>query len=232
MELNYSGRNITISDRFREYVDEKITKVDQLATKIQRIDVKVVKEAHARDQSTALSVELTVVGRGPAIRAEARGADKFAAFDVAFAKLLERLRKARDKRKVHRGNHAPVAVHQATSALPVVPTDKSLVEETLAAQAAAEAAEVEANTEYSPVVIRRKSFPAEVMSVDDAVDRMELVGHPFYLFVDEATGEHSVVYGRTQYQYGVITLDASLSAETESTPETRGYRDKAMATEG
>lgn len=199
MELNYSGRNITISDRFREYVDEKMTKVDQLATKIQRIDVKVVKETHARDQSTALSVELTVVGRGPAIRAEARGADKFAAFDVAFAKLLERLRKARDKRKVHRGNHAPVAVHQATSALPVVPTDKSLVEETLAAQAAAEAEEAEANAEYSPVVIRRKSFPAEVMSVDDAVDRMELVGHPFYLFVDEATGEHSVVYGRTQY---------------------------------
>ncbi|ALD64360.1 ribosome hibernation-promoting factor, HPF/YfiA family [Glutamicibacter soli] len=232
MELNYSGRNITISDRFREYVDEKITKVDQLATKIQRIDVKVVKETHARDQSTALSVELTVVGRGPAIRAEARGADKFAAFDVAFAKLLERLRKARDKRKVHRGNHAPVAVHQATSALPVVPTDKSLVEETLAAQAAAEAEEAEANAEYSPVVIRRKSFPAEVMSVDDAVDRMELVGHPFYLFVDEATGEHSVVYGRTQYQYGVITLDASLSDETESTTETRGYRDKAMATEG
>lgn len=232
MELNYSGRNITISDRFREYVDEKITKVDQLATKVQRIDVKVVKETHARNQSTALSVELTVVGRGPAIRAEARGADKFAAFDVAFAKLLERLRKARDKRKVHRGNHAPVAVHEATSALPVVPTDKSLVEETLAAQAAAEAAEAEESAEYSPVVIRRKSFPAEVMSVDDAVDRMELVGHPFYLFIDEATGEHAVVYGRTQYQYGVITLDASLSAESESTVETRGYRDKAMATEG
>ena len=231
MELNYSGRNITISDRFREYVDEKITKVDQLATKIQRIDVKVVKEAHARDQSTALSVELTVVGRGPAIRAEARGADKFAAFDVAFAKLLERLRKARDKRKVHRGSHTPVAVHQATSALPVVPTEKSLVEETLAAQAAAEAAETEANREYSPVVIRRKSFAAEVMSVDDAVDRMELVGHPFYLFIDEATGAHSVVYGRTQYQYGVITLDPSLNANEESAIETRGYRDKAMASE-
>ena len=219
MELNYSGRNITISDRFREYVDEKITKVDQLATKVQRIDVKVLKEAHARDQSTALSVELTVVGRGPAIRAEARGADKFAAFDIAFAKLLERLRKARDKRKVHRGNHTPSS-------------GKTLVEETIEAQKAAEAAEAEVNAEYSPVVIRRKSFPAEVMSVDDAVDRMELVGHPFYLFIDEATGEHAVVYGRTQYQYGVITLDPSLNANEEATKETRGYRDKALAAEG
>ncbi|QIV88609.1 ribosome-associated translation inhibitor RaiA [Glutamicibacter mishrai] len=232
MELNYSGRNITISDRFREYVDEKITKVDQLATKVQRIDVKVLKESHARDQSTALSVELTVVGRGPAIRAEARGADKFAAFDIAFAKLLERLRKARDKRKVHRGNHTPVAVHEATSTLPTVSSDKSLVESTLEAQKAAEAAQAEEEAEYSPVVIRRKSFPAEVMSVDDAVDRMELVGHPFYLFIDEATGEHAVVYGRTQYQYGVISLDPSLSSNEEATTETRGYRDKALATEG
>ena len=229
MELNYSGRNITISDRFREYVDEKIAKVEQLATKVQAIDIKVVKEAHARHSSDALSVELSVIGRGPAIRAEARAEDKFAAFDVAFAKLLERLRKARDRKKVHRGNHTPKAVHEATGALPIASTDKSLVEQTLEAQAAAESAEAGEDQDYSPVVIRRKVFPAEVMSVDDAVDRMELVGQPFYLFIDEATGDHSVVYGRTQYQYGVITLDPSLSSEDEVTAETRGYRDKALA---
>lgn len=98
-----------------------------------------------------------------------------------------------------------MAVHEATSTLPTASSDKSLVESTLEAQKAAEVSETESEAEYSPVVIRRKSFPAEVMSVDDAVDRMELVGHPFYLFIDEATGEHAVVYGRTQYQYGVIS---------------------------
>lgn len=229
MELNYSGRNITVSDRFREYVDEKMTKVEQLTNKVQRIDVKVVKEAHARNQSTALSVELTVVSKGPAIRAEASGADKFAAFDVAFSKLLERLRKARDKRKVHRGNHTPVAVHEATSNLPDIATDKTLVEQTLESQAAAEAAVKEEEAQYTPVVIRRKVFPAEVMSVDDAVDRMELVGHPFYLFIDEANGAHSVVYGRHQYQYGVITLDASLNEDDEVPTEIRGYRDASVS---
>ncbi|GAB3619216.1 ribosome hibernation-promoting factor, HPF/YfiA family [Glutamicibacter sp. PS] len=232
MELNYSGRNITVSDRFREYVDEKIAKVEQLATKIQRIDVKVVKESHARNQSDALAVELTVVGRGPAIRAEARGADKFAAFDTAFAKLLERLRKARDKRKVHRGNHAPIAVHEATSLLPPAATGETLAEQTLKAQAEAEAAENAQEPEYSPVVIRRKVFPAEVMSIDDAVDRMELVGHPFYLFIDEATGAHSVVYHRQTYNYGVITLDPSLGDGDELPIETRGYRDTVASTEG
>lgn len=133
---------------------------------------------------------------------------------------------------MHRGNHAPIAVHEATSTLPVVQSGKSLVEETLEAQAIAEAQANEKEAEYSPVVIRRKVFPAEVMSVDDAVDRMELVGHPFYLFIDEASGAHSVVYGRTQYQYGVITLDPSLSESDELPTEIRGYRDKALATEG
>lgn len=231
MELNYSGRNITVSDRFREYVDEKMPKVEQLTTKVQRIDVKVVKEPHARNQSTAMSVELTVVGRGPAIRAEANGADKFAAFDVAFSKLLERLRKARDKRKVHRGNHTPVAVHQATSGLPEISTDKSLVEQTLENQAADAAATGQGDSAYTPVVIRRKVFPAEVMSIDDAVDRMEMVGHPFYLFIDEANGSHSVVYHRHQYQYGVITLDPSLNEDEELPAEVRGYRDSEVSTD-
>jgi hypothetical protein len=59
----------------------------------------------------------------------------------------------------------------------------------------------------SPVLIRRKVFPAASLSLDDAVDNMELVGHDFYLFVDKATNTPSVVYRRRGWTYGVITLD-------------------------
>ncbi|EMQ98085.1 ribosome hibernation-promoting factor, HPF/YfiA family [Paeniglutamicibacter gangotriensis] len=230
MEMTINGRNVSVTDRFREYVDEKIDKVDQLATKIQRLDIKVTKEQHARNAESALTVELTVLGRGPAIRAEAKASDKFAAFDTAFAKLLERLRKARDRRKVHHGSRTPKAVHEATSGLEPAASSLPLHEATRLAQqeeearSAAEAAENGA----PPIEIRRKVFPAESMSVDDAVDRMEMIGHPFYLFVDEATGAHSVVYarkskGNQQYSYGTITLDPA--ATDEATLETRRYRD-------
>ena len=57
------------------------------------------------------------------------------------------------------------------------------------------------------MVIRRKQFPAEALTVEDAVDRMELVGHDFFLFIDVATGEPSVVYRRVGWNYGVIALD-------------------------
>jgi hypothetical protein len=55
-------------------------------------------------------------------------------------------------------------------------------------------------------VIRRKEFAVNPMSVDDALYQMELVGHPFFLFLDSDTGKPSVVYSRKGWNYGVITL--------------------------
>ena len=58
----------------------------------------------------------------------------------------------------------------------------------------------------SPVVIRRKEFPSVSMSVDNALYHMELVGHDFYLFLDEESKKPSVVYRRKGWDYGVISL--------------------------
>ncbi|GAA1362816.1 ribosome-associated translation inhibitor RaiA [Arthrobacter rhombi] len=223
MEMNITGRNVTVSDRFREYADEKTDKIGQLTNKVQRLDVKVTKEPNARQAEAQLTVEISVVGSGPAIRAEAKASDKFAAFDTAFTKLLERLRRARDRRKVHHGRQTPKAVFQATSTLEPASSSIPLHEETLKEQQR-EAAE---DATGSPVEIRRKVFPSETMSVDDAVDRMELVGHPFYLFVDSETGASSVVYRRQQWNYGVITLDDQHS--DAETVETRHYRESQSA---
>lgn len=223
MEMNITGRNVTVSDRFREYADEKTDKIGQLASKVQRLDVKVTKEPNARQAEAQLTVEISVVGSGPAIRAEAKASDKFAAFDTAFTKLLERLRRARDRRKVHHGRQTPQAVFQATSTLEPASSSIPLHEETLNGQEREASEDVAA----SPVEIRRKVFPSETMSADDAVDRMELVGHPFYLFVDSETGASSVVYRRQQWNYGVITLDDNHS--DVETVETRHYRESQPA---
>jgi ribosomal subunit interface protein len=224
MEMMITGRNLAVSDRFREYADEKVAKIEQLASKVQRLDVRVTKEPNARQADTQLTVEISVVGTGPAIRAEAKATDKFAAFDIAFGKLLERLRRARDRKKVHHGRQTPRAVFQATSTLEPVSSSIPLHEETRNNQRTEE--EASAGPE-SPVEIRRKVFPKVSMSVDDAVDRMEMVGHPFYLFVDSATDACSVVYRRKGWAYGIITLDSE--HEGEETVETRVYRESESA---
>lgn len=215
MEFMISGRNLTVSDRFREYADDKISKIASLGDKVQRVDAKVTKETKARQTAESLTVELTVLGRGPVIRAEASAADKFAAFDLAYNKLLERLRRARDRRKVHHGRHTPKSVTEATAALePANPSEPLYVEaaqqqETQATAAEKSPYEVENDIPAgdSPVLIRRKVFAASQLTLDDAVDNMELVGHDFYLFVDKETKAPSVVYRRDGWTYGVISLD-------------------------
>jgi ribosomal subunit interface protein len=215
MEFMISGRNLTVSDRFREYADDKISKIASLGDKVQRVDAKVTKEIKARQTAESLTVELTVLGRGPVIRAEASAADKFAAFDLAYNKLLERLRRARDRRKVHHGRHTPKSVTEATAALePASPNEPLYVEaaqqqETQATAAERSPYEVENDIPAgdSPVLIRRKVFAASQLTLDDAVDNMELVGHDFYLFVDKETKAPSVVYRRDGWTYGIISLD-------------------------
>jgi len=215
MEFMISGRNLTVSDRFREYADDKISKIASLGDKVQRVDAKVTKETKARQTAESLTVELTVLGRGPVIRAEASAADKFAAFDLAYNKLLERLRRARDRRKVHHGRHTPKSVTEATATLePASPSEPLFVEAAHQQEGTVPAAEkspydVENDIPAgdSPVLIRRKVFPASQLTLDDAVDNMELVGHDFYLFVDKETKAPSVVYRRDGWTYGVISLD-------------------------
>jgi len=215
MEFMISGRNLTVSDRFREYAGEKIAKIESLGDKIQRVDAKVSKETNTRQTGDQLTVEVTVLGRGPVIRAEASAADKFAAFDLAYNKLLERLRRAKDRKKVHHGRHTPKAVREATASLEPASAHEPLYLEanrwSETGQTPEEKSPYDVENDIpagnSPVLIRRKVFPAASMTLDDAVDKMELVGHDFYLFVDKATNTPSVVYRRRGWTYGVITLD-------------------------
>ncbi|PWI27367.1 ribosome-associated translation inhibitor RaiA [Pseudoglutamicibacter cumminsii] len=202
MDVNVIGRNVSVTDRFREYAEDRAAKVEQLSPRAQTIDIKVSRQPNARVADSEMTVEVTVIGPGPAVRAEAHSSEKFSAFDLAFAKLLERLRRARDKAKDHRRNDR--ALSQPIDPESVPASDKSLLEQVEEARRAEEVGDV-------PVEIRRKRFPAVPMTEDDAVDNMELVGHPFYLFLDSETGLPSLVYRRRGWSYGVIALDENLT---------------------
>jgi ribosomal subunit interface protein len=224
MDVSYVARNVSIPDRFRDYAQEKFSKIEQLAQRAQRLEVKVTKQSNHRHSGQNLTVELTVQGKGKVIRAEAQSDDKFAAFDLAFGKLLERLRRLRDRQKDRQ--HQRVSVADATAALPVIDPYRTLVDQVKAEQAAQEDVQANQNGE-APVTIRKKVFPAQPMTVHDAVDAMEMVGHDFYLFVEAESGRPSAIYRRKGWTYGVITLDAD-HPDTEPLEEEIGYRAAAV----
>ncbi|TFC19538.1 ribosome-associated translation inhibitor RaiA [Cryobacterium algoritolerans] len=215
METNIVGRNLGITDRFREYATEKAEKVAGLAEKALALEIKLSRHREKNGATGNDRVELTLIGKGPIVRAEADGSDKYAAFDVALGRLLERVRRAKDRQKLHRGGaHRPTSLHDAASVdfrvVDITPADAETLERvrTGAIQVVnSEATVEEPEDTYSPVVIRRKVFAAAPMTVDDALYFMELVGHDFYLFQDLETKRPSVVYRRKGWDYGVIELD-------------------------
>ena len=209
MDINVLGRNVKITERLETYVDEKVTKFEQLE-RVDSVEVKFSKDGHSGPNT--IRVEITVVGSGPVLRAEAQGEDKFAVFDDTYGKLLERLRRARDRRKISKGGQKhPVSLSEATGSLPIVGEDVATTEIHVDDRTVEEAAfdsEFSLTDEVtSPIEIRRKRFPATELSAEEAVDQMELVGHDFFLFVDKETKAPSVAYRRKGWSYGVITLD-------------------------
>ncbi len=115
MDITITGRNLGVTDRFREYATEKAEKIDQLAERAIAFEVKVSRERETRGTTGEDRVELTLIGPGPIVRAESAGSDEYAAFDLAMDKLVERIRQSRDRKKVHRGQHRPLSLREASA---------------------------------------------------------------------------------------------------------------------
>ncbi len=201
MEIVITGRHTEVSDRFRAQAEEKLAKVAQLAPRAMRVDVEISHERNPRQAPTRKKVEITVRDKGPVIRAEAFADEPYSALDMAMSKLLERLRRSRDRRKVHHGRQTPTSVRGAASGNGVVGHEDAT---TAPADDVADAAE--GDDASSPVVIRTKDHAAVPMSLDQALYEMELVGHDFFLFVDVESHRPCVVYRRRGWSYGLIRL--------------------------
>ena len=225
MEIVVTGRNVEVPDHFRVHVAEKVERLERYDHKIVGLEVELFHERNRRQLKNCQRVEITGRGCGPAARAEACAQDFYSALDAAIAKLEARLRRSHDRRRitarrstvlVGRGGQTALLDAPADTEVDVpVPRD-ALDADTEAAPdlvngSAAPTSDVaddkDLDDEYRPGrIVRRKVHTAHPMTVDDALSRMELVGHDFYLFSDSETGAPSVVYRRKGYDYGVIRL--------------------------
>lgn len=206
MDIVVKGRNVEVPEHYRTHVAEKLDRAVRFDRKIIGVDVELLHERNPRQQDHCQRVEITCFSRGPVVRAEATARDFYTALDEAITKLNARLRRAADRRRVHRRRRAPISVAAATANLPTdLPPPPQPREEPqlgLAARAVAQA-------EYDDQpwhIVREKEHPGDPMTVDDALFHMELLGHDFYLFHDKESGRPSVVYRRKAYDYGVIAL--------------------------
>jgi len=198
MDVVVTGRHCELSDRFRGHVTEKLARLEKHDHRIIRVQVEVENERNPRQADRAVRLELTAFSKGPVIRAEASAEDKMSALDLALDKMASQMRKAADRRRVHRERRERVAdlldaPEVGSSADTTSETERQVGPITV--------------TGDGPLVVREKTHAAAAMTLEQALYEMELVGHDFYLYVDKDTERPCVVYRRRGYDYGVISLD-------------------------
>ncbi|MCW2555021.1 MAG: ribosomal protein [Mycobacterium sp.] len=195
-EVVVKGRNVEIPDHFRTYVSEKLSRLERFDRTIYLFDVELDHERNRRQRKNCQHVEITARGRGPVARGEACADSFYAALESAVCKLENRLRRSKDRRKIHYGDKTPVSLAEATAVTQLLEPAPAPVEE-----------ENPAPDDHEPGrIVRTKEHTATPMTVDDALYAMELVGHDFFLFHDKESDKPTVVYRRHAYDYGLIRL--------------------------
>jgi len=196
-EVVVKGRNVEIPDHFRIYVSEKLARLERFDRSIYIFDVELDHERNRRQRKNCQHVEITARRRGPVVRGEACADSFYAALEAAVCKLESRLRRSKDRRKIHYGDKTPVSLAEATAVVP--PTESAPAE-----PAPLDGSAVEAHEPGR--IVRTKEHKSTPMTVDDALYEMELVGHDFFLFHDKDSDKPCVVYRRHAYDYGLIRL--------------------------
>lgn len=178
--LQIYTRNLELTDRLRDYVEDKVSKLQRYLPNLDSIRVDL-SESNARDNSRRMVAQITIYVPKAILRAEERAGDVFAAVDLVVDKMSRRVERYKGRKRVAR--RPQVA---ETAPAPAM-LDVGLIEEGV-----------------SPTIVRVKEFEVSSVLAEEAIEQMELLGHHFFLFVDAADGRISVVYRREDGDYGVL----------------------------
>jgi putative sigma-54 modulation protein len=176
------GRNATIPETDRAYVKRKMQRLERMLDDRSEADVELRRE-HRRDIDESHIVEVTLMIDGHPLRGEASASTFRAAVDDVIDKLerrtVEHKVRPRDRARSAEARYESASAAQDAAHEPDEPAD-------------------------APLVVKVKRFAIKPMFEEDAISRMEELGHTFFIFVNAETERVAVVYRRRDGRYGVI----------------------------
>ena len=177
MELQITGKNMALTPEVRRYIERKLGKMSRHLSNIMKSDVEIFEEKTKSPQQHYV-VQVTLDSNGTLLRGEERAKDLFAAVDKVATVMNRQIEHYKGKMLARsRGNSS-------------IRTELSQT--------------VEAETEPEPKVVKVKRFAIKPMTVTEAADQMELLGHDFFLFRNADTEELNLLYRRRDGNYGLI----------------------------
>ena len=188
MRTIVKGKNLDVSEANRAYVEQKMRRIERLLDDRSEATVELSLERH-RSQEASHIVEVALVVDGHPLRGVASAATHHAAIDEVMDKL-ERLTvefKARPRERARTADRRGRA-------------------DAADGESEAERDEDGANTLDSGPrrIVKVKRFAIEPMFEEDAISRMEELGHSFFIFVNAENERVEVLYRRTDGDFGLI----------------------------
>lgn len=177
------GENIEVTDSIRNYVEEKVGKLERYFTDVPNTHAHVNVKTYNNKKAKA---EITIPMKDLTLRAEERHDDLYAAIDLNVDKLERQIRKHKTKinRKFRERN--PEADMFA------------------ALELEREAENGSGEDDSAIEIVRSKEFQLKPMDSEEAVLQMNMLGHDFFVFNDRETEGTSIVYRRRDGKYGLI----------------------------
>lgn len=202
MKLVLHGKNIEITDAIREYVHQKIDKaVSHFETITTEVDVHLSVNRNPRVTERQVA-EVTVYANGTVIRVQEAAEILYASIDLVADKITRKLRKYKERNFIAKKTHSSVKDLPMEAELAVDNMDFDLVGDR--------------EPELPEEVVRVKYFQMQPMTIREAWEHLQMVGHDFYMFRNAETNEINVIYQRNHSGYGVIQPLAEGQVQTRN----------------
>lgn len=215
MKLLVKGKNIDVSRRVQEYAEKRLSKLSlQLDDDVTRMELEITEEKNPRVSDNKVA-EATLWTKGRALRAKESSPDVFASIDLVAEKLARQVKKYHDKRVQdrHGGPHGHErdrwkgALQDNGNGAGKLPDGYEFETQTTEEGMARPGSQLR--------IVKTKQFSLGPMSPEEAAEQMSLVGHDFFVFVNDETGDTSVLYKRSDGQFGLIE-PTSVEAEAQA----------------
>jgi putative sigma-54 modulation protein len=182
MRLQVKGRNVEDSESIRRYAEEKLAKLERQLADPTQVELELAVEHNPSIAANHIA-EATIWTKGPTLRARESASSYEASIDQLVEKLERQVKRYRDKRRRRDTGR------RANGQLPDDPPDFTA-------------------EQLERMIVKSKQFDLQALTPDEATLQLELVGHDFFVFRNEATGKINVVYRRRDGAYGLIEPQA------------------------
>ena len=174
MQYIITGRNYEVTDRVREHIEKKFSKLENYFRNDTEVHVTL------SQQKSEKKIEVTIPMKGTTIRAEETNNDLYTAIDLLQDVLERQLRRNRKKLIDRKQNTTSFSQYYM------------------------EDLEDEDGEEESIKIVKSKRFAIKPMDPEEACFQMDMSGHSFYVFYNADTDLVNVVYKRKDGNYGLI----------------------------